>query len=100
MRRVLASLPLVFALVSSAHAQRQMERLDRGVVAVNQGDGRVVRQLADVRRRTATTWRSISTARSEGGQPSRLNDAPLDKVTWFVDEHAPLDKPTSYYVAP
>ena len=36
--------------------------------------------------------------RVEGGDQERLNAAPLDKVTWFVDEHAPLDKPTSYFV--
>jgi rhamnogalacturonan endolyase len=100
MRR-LASLALVFilALPALAYAQRQLERLDRGVVAVNQGDGRVF-----------VSWRMLDTDRVdvafnlyrhvEGGVVEQVNDAPLDKVTWFVDKAAPLEFPTSYYVAP
>ena len=73
-----------------AAAQRQMERLDRGVVAVNQGGGRVF-----------VSWRMLGTDAEDvafdvyrqvgDGAAEKLNAAPIDKVTWFVDEAAPLE---------
>jgi rhamnogalacturonan endolyase len=92
-----ASLVLLLAIAAPSLAQRQMERLDRGVVAINQGAGRVFmswRMFGDDREDAAfDVYRRV-----DGGEPERLNESPIDKVTWFIDEQAPLDKPTSYFV--
>ncbi len=80
-------------------SQRQMESLGRGVVAVNQGEGRVF-----------VSWRLLGTDpeattfylfRKTGNLvPVRLNAKPLADVTHFVDEKVDLTKPVSYYVRP
>jgi rhamnogalacturonan endolyase len=95
--RLVVAIGLVVALGSSAHAQRQTERLDRGVVAINQGGGHVF-----------VSWRMFGTdpadvafdlyRQIEGGAEEKLNATPLDKVTWFADEHATLEKATTYSV--
>jgi rhamnogalacturonan endolyase len=91
------SLALACAAADVPGAERQIERLDRGVVAVHQGAGRVFvswRMFADDRADVAfNIYRQVA-----GEDAQRLNEAPLDKVTWFVDKSAPLDKPTSYFV--
>ena len=79
--------------------QRQMESLGRGVVAINQGGGRVF-----------VSWRLLGTDpeaiafnlyRKAGNLiPVRLNAKPLTDVTYFVDEKADLTRPVSYYVRP
>jgi rhamnogalacturonan endolyase len=96
-------LPLIALLASlllspvAARAERQRERLDRGVVAVNEGKGRVFvswRMFAEDRPDVAfNVYRQV-----EGGEPEKLNVAPIADVTWFVDESAPLKKATSYFV--
>ncbi|HYO23492.1 MAG TPA: rhamnogalacturonan lyase [Lacipirellulaceae bacterium] len=80
-----------------ARGERQRERLDRGVVAINQGQGRVF-----------VSWRMFAEdqadvafdvyRQTEGDPPTKINDAPIGEVTWFVDQSAPLEKPTSYFV--
>jgi rhamnogalacturonan endolyase len=91
---VLACLVLTPAV---ARATRQLERLDRGVVAVNQGQGRVFvswRMFAgDAPDVAFDVYRQV-----EGGEQEKLNKAPIADVTWFVDEAAPLEKATSYFV--
>jgi rhamnogalacturonan endolyase len=78
-------------------SERQRERLDRGVVAVNEGQGRVFvswRMFADDARDVGfNVYRQV-----DGGEPTKLNGAPIADVTWFVDESAPLEKATSYFV--
>ena len=78
---------VLFAINSSAIAQRQMEFLSRGVVAVNQGDGKVF-----------VGWRMLGTDSSDiafnlyrstaGAKPVKLNNAPIVDVTFFIDEKA------------
>ena len=105
MRLRLSMTALLVALVTALHfpatasAQRQMERLGRGVVAVRQADGRVW-----------VGWRLLGTDpdalafnlyRSDAGARTvRLNDKPLAGPTNFVDTTADLSKTSSYFVRP
>ncbi|MCR5713876.1 MAG: rhamnogalacturonan lyase [Bacteroidales bacterium] len=85
---------LFFAL--SGSAQRQMENLDRGVVAVNQGDGVFV------------SWRLLGTEpmdlgfnvyrQTDGGKAVKLNDSPIVGPTWLVDSKADMTKSNAWYV--
>jgi rhamnogalacturonan endolyase len=78
---------------------RQMENLGRGVVAVNQGGGKVY-----------VGWRLLGTDpdgiafnlyRDSGdGKPVKRNDKPLTATTDFVDTGVDLTQPTSYFVRP
>ena len=88
-----------FLLPARVGAQRQMEALGRGVVAVPQSDGKVW-----------VGWRLLGTDpdalafnvyRSDGGARAvRLNDKPLDGPTNFVDAQADASKSNSYFVRP
>lgn len=109
-------LGFIFALAASfAFAQRVMERLDRGVVAVQQPDGKVFvswRLLGDeapdiafnVYRTTAPSTDDsrprdpFAAQREQGARTIKLNDAPLTGPTWFLDARAQLDRATSYFV--
>ena len=87
----------LLALATSASAQRQMEKLGRGVVAINQGEGKVF-----------VSWRLLGTEpesiafnvyRATGAaRPVKLNDAPLTKATNFQDTGVPFSQPVSYTV--
>ncbi len=75
------ALPLSPAAV---HAQREMEALDRGLVAVRQEDGKVF-----------ASWRLLGTDpgavsfhlyRVTGGKEERVNDVPLEGATCRIDE--------------
>lgn len=68
---------------AAAHAQREMEELDRGLVAVRQEDGTVF-----------TSWRLLGTDpegvafhlyRVSGGKEQRVNDQALEGATCRVD---------------
>jgi rhamnogalacturonan endolyase len=93
------ALLLVGLLAGSAGAQPIMERLGRGVVGINQGDGKVF-----------ISWRLLGTdpqniafnlyRRSGDGEPQRLNPQPIANVTFYQDSGADLSKPTSYFVRP
>lgn len=85
-----------FAASSPASAQYLMENLGRGVVAINQGQGKVF-----------VSWRLLGTEpdniafniyRSTSGNTLKLNAEPLKNVTFFIDNNATLDQPTSYFV--
>ncbi|MET0647896.1 MAG: rhamnogalacturonan lyase [Pyrinomonadaceae bacterium] len=88
-----------FLFPARVGAQRQMEALGRGVVAVRQADGRVW-----------VGWRLLGTDadslafnlyRSDGGARAvKLNDKPLAGPTNFVDEKADTSKSNSYFVRP
>lgn len=96
---------IIFGLVVLAAAtgqkskMRQMENLGRGVVAVNQGGGRVF-----------IGWRMLGTdpdniafniyREAGGGKPVKLNDKPVGDVTFFVDEKADLRASNAYFVRP
>ncbi len=87
----------VYWPASTAVAQRQMERLDRGVVAVHDSNGDVF-----------VSWRLLGTDRpdvgfnlyrqSEGAAAERLNDQPLTGGTNFLDQAAERTGSPSYFV--
>src|SRR4051812_24157112 len=94
------ALGLVIVLTTlAAQPPRQMENLGRGVVALNQGGGKVF-----------VSWRLLGTDPDDlafnvyrfsgNGQPAKLNKEPLTKVTFFEDAGVKLDQPTSYFVRP
>jgi rhamnogalacturonan endolyase len=76
---------------------RFMEKLGRGVVAINQGGGKVF-----------LSWRVLGTEsdalafnvyrKSGAAAPVKLNAAPLTKATWFQDTTADLTQATEYTV--
>lgn len=76
-----------------------MEYLSRGVVAIDQGDGKVF-----------VGWRMLGTDpdsiafnlyRSKGrAKAVKLNGSPIADVTFFVDGSADLTQPNSYFVRP
>jgi rhamnogalacturonan endolyase len=93
----LATIIVVLLCAFPAAAQRRMEFLTRGVVAVHQGEGKVF-----------VGWRmignepdgiSFNVYRSTGDDhPVRLNPKPLTASTNFTDTSADLTKRVSYFV--
>ena len=77
---------------------RQVEKLDRGVVAVHQGGGKVF-----------VSWRLFGTdpeeiafdvyRQSGEAEPVKLTREPLAKATCFTDTGVDLAKPVRYFVA-
>src|SRR5262245_45896184 len=106
--------PLISAalLATSAHPAPVVERLSRGVVAVQQADGKVFvswRLLAsdpdgvafNVYRETAPgpeapTFGNASPRREE--PLVKLNPEPLAGPTWWLDAGARLERETKYFV--
>ena len=90
---------LLIALPTVAPAQRQMEKLGRGTVAVPLGGGKVY-----------VGWRMLATdpegvafhldRSTEGGPTVRLTREPIRDSTNFVDPDAPKDRAFSYVVRP
>ncbi len=84
---------------SEAGAQRQMEALDRGLVAIRQSDGAI-----------HVGWRMLRTdpdaiafnvyGSHDGEPPVRLNRSPLTDSTTFVDAVADLGRANTYFVRP
>lgn len=82
-----------------AHAQYQMERLSRGVIAVRTNNTQVY-----------VGWRLFGTdpaglafnvyRSSNGGTPALLNGTPLTTTTNFVDSSATLSQSNAYFVRP
>jgi rhamnogalacturonan endolyase len=93
------TLGLLLAIATPAAAQRQMENLSRGLVAVKQGEGGVY-----------VGWRLFGTdpegtafnvyRLTAGGEPIKVNDAPLAGATNFVDAAADANQPLVYFVRP
>lgn len=78
--------------------QRHMENLGRGVVAINQGKGKVF-----------VSWRMLGTDRDDisfnlyratEDKTVKVNARPITGPTWFVDNKADLKKDNSYFVRP
>jgi rhamnogalacturonan endolyase len=101
---VLVALAVRLVLVHRVQAddsteRRQMEKLGRGVVAINQSDGTVF-----------VGWRLLGSDpdniafnlyRTSGdGPPVKLNATPLAKSTHFVDNTAEPGKSIAYFVRP
>ena len=98
-RTISLAVALTLSLAWSGQAARQMEYLGRGVVVVNQGEGRVF-----------VSWRWLATdpddiafnvyRSADGGAPVKLNQAPITAVTCFAETNAALNLKTSYFVRP
>ena len=94
-----AALSAVLLVSGVAQAQRHVEKLGRGVVAVNAGDGNVF-----------VSWRMLGTEpddvaynlyRTSGdAQPVKINPEPLTKATSYQDSGVDLTKYTAYFVRP
>ena len=90
---------MTFLFVTQASAQRQMEKLGRGMVAVSQGEGRVY-----------VGWRMLGTDPDDiafdlyratgGGEAVKLNDQPITQSTNYVDNGVDPSRPNSYFVKP
>ncbi|MGV3704200.1 MAG: rhamnogalacturonan lyase [Arcticibacter sp.] len=80
-----------------SHAQRTMENLGRGVIAVNKGGGVVY-----------VGWRLLGTDPEDiafnlyrtiaGGIPVKLNTQPLRQTTDFEDKKADISRSSAYFV--
>jgi rhamnogalacturonan endolyase len=87
----------IFLSSNSVFAQRLMENLNRGVVAINQGNGKVY-----------VGWRLLGTDpdqisfniyRQTGKKTKvKLNEKPIKKSTNFVDKTTNISQTNSYYV--
>src|SRR5687768_2796106 len=90
---------LVIVLVNTALAQRQIEMLGRGVVAVRQADGKAF-----------VSWRMLGTdpddvafnvyRGAEAGEPKKLNDQPLKTASHFIDPSPEAGQANNYLVRP
>jgi rhamnogalacturonan endolyase len=90
---------IVLFVATPAIAQRQMENLGRGVVAINQGEGKVF-----------VSWRlwgadpdniAFNIYRATGGAPpAKLNQAPITNSTCYQDTGVDLTKDNAYTVRP
>ncbi len=90
---------ILLLFTTNTSAQRQMEYLQRGVIAIHQGEGKVF-----------VSWRMLGTEPDEigfnlyrssnGEEPLKLNDQPLTQATNFVDRRANLNRPNAYFLRP
>lgn len=95
--RTAAALALTAALILPAAADRQMEPLDRGVVAIHKGEGKVF-----------VGWRLLATdsedtafnlyRRAGEDEAVNMNAEPLAQGTNFTDEKVDFSQPVSYFV--
>lgn len=98
MDRKLIALLLLSILINGVYAQRKMEFLNRGVVAVKTSE-----------KSAFISWRLLGKENLESsfniyrqydnGPHKKLNKLPLDKGTNFSDQEADFTKEVTYYVA-
>jgi rhamnogalacturonan endolyase len=93
---LLISVLLGFVMLSNIRAQQQMEYLNRGVYAINQGNGNVF-----------VSWRLLGTESNDkafnlyktvDGKTIKLNKNPLVTASCFIDELADTTKANTYFV--
>ena len=90
---------LLLSLTAAAPAQRQMENLTRGIVAVRQPDGAVY-----------VGWRLFGTDPETiafnlyriygSGAPVKVNETPITGATNYVDRNADASQTLQYFVRP
>jgi rhamnogalacturonan endolyase len=90
---------VILLVGTGAGAQRQMEKLGRGMVAINEGDGKVY-----------VGWRLLGTDpqdiafnlyRSTGGREAvKLSDRPITQSTNYADTGVDLSRSNAYFVKP
>ena len=114
-RRLLFAALAILGLASvPLHAQRVMEKLDRGVVAIHQPDGRVWiswRLLASDPAGVAFNVYRTTAGAADGAEVGpfgarqsaepgtvKVNAAPLAGPTWLIDDRANLARETRYEV--
>lgn len=88
---------LLMIIGSVVYSQRQMEYLDRGVVAVRTPEGKVF-----------VSWRLLAAESQDmgfnvyrimgNGKPEKLNKTTVTKVTHFIDTDADTTRQRSYFV--
>ncbi len=89
---------LSFLLICcNADAQRVIEKLSRGVVAVNEGGGKIY-----------VSWRMLVSDPDDvafniykslgSGMPAKINTAPIIESTTFIDDKADTTKQNSYII--
>ena len=93
------ALALLIGLTASGRAQRQMENLTRGIVAVKQPDGQVY-----------VGWRLFGTDPetlsfnlyriAADSAPVRINEKPISGATNCVDSSADTNQSLQYFVRP
>lgn len=76
---------------------QQTEKLDRGVVAVRNSDNSVFVSWRLLKEDPSTVAFNIFRV-SDSKAPVKLNQTPVDKVTWFVDSTFIPSKSTTYYI--
>ncbi|MCP5517829.1 MAG: rhamnogalacturonan lyase [Verrucomicrobiales bacterium] len=96
---LLPSLAIALVQASAAGQPRQMEHLERGVVAINRGDDGVF-----------VSWRMLGSDPdgiafnlyrvTAGGSPVRLNPEPIATTTWHQDQDADPTLANAYFVRP
>ncbi len=87
----------MFVITLNTWAQKQMENLDRGLVAIAQEDGNAVVQ-----------WRVLGNdpdnlkfnlyRKSNGNPAEKLNDVPLTGATYFKEESVDFSKENTWFV--
>ena len=98
-KRTILALAFASLFTGDVTAQRQMEALGRGIVAIRRENAEVF-----------IAWRLLGTdpegiafnvyRTAAGIAPEKLNAEPLGTTTWFVDTKAKLDQANSYFVRP
>src|SRR5687768_16085209 len=88
---------IIFSIITiDVTAQRMMESLDRGVVAVRNQDGKVF-----------ISWRLLGTEpknlafnlyKTVNGKTEKLNKSPITTVTHFIDAKTDTTQNVSYYI--
>jgi len=88
----------LLSLPASSSAQRQMENLNRGIVAVKQPQGVYI------------SWRLLGTDPetiafnlyriTASNNPVRVNAAPIEDSTNYIDRDAKTDTPLRYFIRP
>ncbi|MCB9941954.1 MAG: rhamnogalacturonan lyase, partial [Planctomycetaceae bacterium] len=94
--RLAVFLVLVGCCTTGVMAQRQQERLGRGVVAMRTSESEVFagwRLLA-----TDASDIAFNVYRSSGGEVTRLNGDPISDVTYFIDRSADRQVGVNYFV--
>jgi rhamnogalacturonan endolyase len=96
---MIAALGLNLLLLAEVRAERQMEKLDRGLVAIRQDGGKVFLSWrflgTDPEAIAFNLYRSI-----DGAAPLKLNTEPIRGATNFVDADAQPDQALAYSVRP
>lgn len=102
MRKSILALTAAVSLVFTstlAHAERQMEQLDRGGVAVASTDGKAFLSWRLLKSDAPTTAFNVYRS-TKGGEQKKLNEQPLTAGTNFIDEKADDFANVTYVVKP